>query len=168
MSEENNNNLVWFRKELVSNRFMVGGQAVPFEVLDRNRGVIGLDQSNPKHIPVIDALNAAAHEERGGIVKITHVEAEELKKNFPPSLTPKSKKDVLRAMPDLNRKRQPTAENGAAPVNSRLAELAQRPLAHQDAPKTEEKPVSEAGKPATRRISMEELQKQALTEEPKK
>ena len=57
----------FFSKELVSNQFMIGGAPVQFEILDGNEGVISLDTSSP----LFAALNLAASEHRGGIVRIT-------------------------------------------------------------------------------------------------
>lgn len=87
-----------YRKELVSNAFIVNGAAVAFEVLDGNRGVLTLDSEKTTDQPLIAALDAAAAARRGGIVKISQEQAADLKKNWPynPSRDRSRRNETLR------------------------------------------------------------------------
>lgn len=70
----------FYRKEIWSNKFYVGGHPVEFfEPLDGNRGVGFIDANDP----LVPALDQAAHDQIGGIVRINEQEYEHLKKNHP-------------------------------------------------------------------------------------
>ena len=68
----------FFKKELASLPFIVQGRAVPFQICENNRGVIALDPRTDT--PLITALNDAAANQRGGIVRIDEALYEDLKK----------------------------------------------------------------------------------------
>jgi len=70
----------FFYKEIVSNKFLVKGKPVPFEVLDGNRGVIALEE-NEQNAETIKTLNESAG--RFGIVKISEAEYTEKKTAHP-------------------------------------------------------------------------------------
>lgn len=87
-----------FAKEVLSNRYLVNGAPVPFEPLAGNRGVIALDDANPQQAPLISALNDAAAQGRGGIVKISQADYEKKKlENSATLLTPSRRKSPLDA-----------------------------------------------------------------------
>lgn len=90
---------VYFRKEIASTQFFVKGRAVDFELLDGNRGVGRFDPA--KDAELIAGMNEAAAKHRGGIVKITAQEYEDLKKNHPysPSSSNSGRNAPLRVMP---------------------------------------------------------------------
>lgn len=71
----------YYRKELLSNYFYVEGKPVAFEPLDGNRGVLKADPR--QHAKLIAALDQAASEQKGGIVRITYEEYVEKKNRFP-------------------------------------------------------------------------------------
>lgn len=147
---------VYFYKELLSNAFIVGGRAVPFEALDGNRGVIALDPGKDQML--IDALNEAANKHRGGIVKIPFDQYTEKKSLYPFSPSdPRLKKDVLRALPSLQRNR-PHNANAPAVAGEGLGSPAPALPASQP---SSSPPLAAAGpsvstappfKPATRRV----------------
>lgn len=62
----------YFFKELYSNSWFIGGKAVEFEQIDQNRGVLALDATDP----LVSGLDQAAHDQVGGIVKISQEEYE--------------------------------------------------------------------------------------------
>lgn len=72
---------IYFKKELISRRFIVAGAPVPFEALSGNSGVIALDSENDSAL--VAALTEAANNQRGGIVSISHQEYDDLKKSRP-------------------------------------------------------------------------------------
>jgi hypothetical protein len=72
---------VFFYKEIVSNKFIVDGAPVPFEILDGNRGVIKLEE-NEANAKMIAELNKSAG--RFGIVKINETEFNEKKTALDP------------------------------------------------------------------------------------
>jgi hypothetical protein len=72
-----------YRKEIVSNPFYANGAKVPFEVLEGNRGVIAIDDSSPANQKLIDVLDEASDNGRGGVIKISAHEYFDLKKKFP-------------------------------------------------------------------------------------
>lgn len=71
---------VYFKKAMVDRPFAVDKKPVRFEVLGENTGVIELDPE--KDAAIVAALEKAAHDKRGGIVKIDAARYEELKKKL--------------------------------------------------------------------------------------
>jgi hypothetical protein len=69
-----------FGKELAGNKFLVEGKAVPFEILEGNRGVIALDDTDPEQKKLIDALDKVVGTR--GIYKITESELAEKKRTL--------------------------------------------------------------------------------------
>lgn len=94
-----------WRKELVRIPWAIKGGNVPFEWLDGNRGVIAIDPAGPQVMAnlsnqdVIRALDEAAAGKRGGIVRITIEEYENLKKKFPHNPAKDAQKEMLRVQP---------------------------------------------------------------------
>lgn len=72
---------VFFKKVMVNMPFIVAGQRVGFEVLDKNTGVIRLHTH--RDTAVVVALTAAANARKGGIVLIDEAQYESLKKKLP-------------------------------------------------------------------------------------
>jgi hypothetical protein len=93
----------FFYKEIVSNKFLVKGAPVPFEVLDGNRGVIRLEE-NEENAPLIAELNKAAG--RFGVVKISEAEYAEKKTEYP--LTQSKRSSPLNEKLRVVQTRQPT------------------------------------------------------------
>lgn len=138
---------VYFYKEILSNAFVVGGKAVPFEQLSGNRGVICLDPAKDQML--IDALTDAALKHRGGVVKIPYEVYAEKKSLHPwnPS-EQKLKRDMLRALPTkpFNRRAsEPVAAANPAPAGATAT-------AAPSAPAPAPSPVPQQFKPSTRRI----------------
>jgi hypothetical protein len=156
---------VFFVKELLTNAYLVGGKAVPFIALHNNRGIIELDTETDAVLAT--ALSEAASKSKGGIVRVTAEQAEEVKKNSPPlnPSEPQKPKDVLRIMPDpkdLFRRRTTEADAAPAAVDPSLGALLSKsktPVPDAPAQATEAKNGKEAGsgkfKPATKKVTEE-------------
>ena len=72
---------LYFKKLLANMPFKVGKDAVPFELLERNIGVLAIVPEEKPEIAA--ALKDAADRRKGGIVLIDEPTYLELKKNFP-------------------------------------------------------------------------------------
>lgn len=133
--------LVHFRKELVSNPVMIGGNRVAFEVLSGNRGVIVLDEEKPEDVEVIKGLKEFAEKHKFGVVAVSAEEYENVKKNNPPAtLSPRRKEQKLRVMQrSLPKKSNPTkAVPAAKPATTApVAPGAAAPLTRAEAGKVE-------------------------------
>lgn len=75
----NPSKLVYFKKELLTNSFIIAGRPVPFVAYEGNRGLLTLEDTPPNQ-PMITALREAASKQKGGIIQITAEEAEAFKK----------------------------------------------------------------------------------------
>lgn len=105
--------LITFRKELLSNKILIGGKHVPFQPLANNRGVICLDEEKPEDAEFIAALKDFAARRKYGVIGISAEEYEGLKKNIMTSL-PRSKREKLKVMQPLL-KPKPQSPVKAAP-----------------------------------------------------
>lgn len=128
----------FFYKEIVSNSVLIKGAPVPFEVLDGNRGVIALEETE-QNAPLIAELNKMAG--RFGIVKINEAEYKEKKTLYP--LTESRRSSPLNDKLRVVQTRQPTNPfarqvGAAAAVETPPAPTAVEPL----------KPDPLAGQPA--------------------
>lgn len=130
----------YFYKEIVSNRFLVKGAPVPFEVLDGNRGVIALEE-NEQNAPIIAELNKAAG--RYGIVKISEAQYQEKKTEHP--LMQSKRSSPLDAKLRVVQTRPPTNPFARRDADAAAAEL-KPPQVVQQPPKLTPDPL--AGQPA--------------------
>ena len=163
--------MVFFNKEIVSNKFIVGGAPVPFEVLDGNIGVIALEENDANKALIAELTKACG---KFGISKLSEAEYTE-KKTLPQPILGRSQErsqrnEKLRVV----QTRTPTNPFGrqvgqAAPGGAAVeAKPATPPAAQPTAPvpaappaKAEGSPDSTSGTgmlppkftPATRRIS---------------
>lgn len=148
---------VYFLKVILTNPFFVGGQAVPFEPIAGNQGIIALDPQ--KDARLIESLTEAAKNQIGGIGLITQALYEE-KKTQPDSTTyGERRRETLRVVPPgPNPFNIPTTvqkavgrvEPAAAPVAAPAAAPVASPV-----PPTVPAPPAEPPvfRPTTRRIS---------------
>lgn len=111
---------VYFNKHLIQNRFIVGGKAAPFEQIGDSQGLLVLDDADPNHKELIDALTQAAKEQRGGILKISEEEYLKKKAELPFSQSEqelKQRKQMVGIVPPLQKPRpKPVYASPAAPV----------------------------------------------------
>lgn len=103
----------YFYKELFSNAWYIGGKPVDFEQLEGNRGVIALLENDP----LVPALDQAAHDQVGGIVKISADEYAKKKSHYPLQAR---KQDTLQIAPrqDQSPKKTGKAFQPLAPQGS--------------------------------------------------
>lgn len=97
-----------YRKELASIPFLIAGAQVPFESLDGNRGALIVDPDKSRLISsipnteLIQRLDDAAANRRGGIVRLTAEGYDQLKKAYPwdpAKEMAKRQAEMLRVMP---------------------------------------------------------------------
>lgn len=116
---------VYFAKEIVSNKFLVQGKAVDFEVLDGNLGVIRLEENEDNKTLIAELKKSSG---RFGIYPISEAEYGE-KKSQPPSAQSRRKSalsEKLRVLPT----RQPTNPFGRQVGAAAAAEQPSPPVSN--------------------------------------
>lgn len=97
-----------YYKGLVNVPYSVSGARVPFEVLDGNRGLIAIDPdgkqilSGMSNAALIEALDKAANEHRGGIERLTpegYAQKKSLYPYNPAKAEARRQKDLVRLAP---------------------------------------------------------------------
>lgn len=106
----------FFRKELVSNSFLVKGKQVPFEIVEGNRGLIALDET-PENADLISVLEGFSSKRKYGVVVISEAEYLEKKKLLKSVQPSKRKLEKLKVMQPLLKPKSPSPEKAAPVVN---------------------------------------------------
>jgi hypothetical protein len=146
----------YYFKEIANHPFIVNGAAAPFQLYPGNRGLLEL--TSPKDDMLIKALDEAAKNHRGGIIRLSEAQFLEKKSQLTSSPLPMQRqREKLRVVPRgplARSKPKDMVAAGAEPV----AKPAPIPLtrAAQKAIKPGEAPVVEGFRPATRRIKRAE------------
>lgn len=127
----------YFRKELVSNPVLVVGKRVEWEILEGNRGVKAIDDSNPANKPELDGLTDLAIKHKLGVVKIDEAEYTQKKTSLRrASLSGRPKQERLRALQPLSKKPKPI-EKVVPVVNPKFLQQAQQPAQSRPADATD-------------------------------
>jgi len=159
--------MVFFLKEIVSNKYIVGGAPVPFEVLDGNIGVIALEENDGNKSLISELTKSCG---RFGISKLSEAEYSEKKTLHPLAQSPQRSRqnEKLRVVqtrvptnPFGRQVHQAAQGENAAVANTPAAPVAPAPSAPAPAspPAKGEPADSTTGMlppkftPATRRIS---------------
>lgn len=154
---------VYFSKVILNNAFMVGGKPVPFQPVPGNEGIIELEPE--KDSQLITALNSAADNGQGGVLRITASEFEQKKTlaGLRPSAPPR--KEMLRtALTPSPFNTQNTGAPAAPPAEASspavpvvtLAPPSEPEVAPASEPAAQEAPApaaNEAQRPVARRIT---------------
>lgn len=110
---------IYFHKTIWNNKFICGGRPAPFEQLAQNEGVLAIDDSNPANKEMIEGLEKAAREHRGGVTKITEEEYQKKKQLQPydPSANASRRhSQLLKIAASAQQKRPPKPPQNANPV----------------------------------------------------
>lgn len=108
----------YFKKELISNRVRTAsGDAIPFEDIGGDCGVIAVDDDDPVGHEFYTTLSEKAAKRRGGVIKITQAQFDELKKKT--SLPASNAKQPARQSPRLHTRFHPFGnKKDAAPADA--------------------------------------------------
>jgi hypothetical protein len=105
----------YWRKEVLTSKFIIGGRAVPFEGLDGNQGVLVLDPATDGEM--IAGLSDAVARQVGGIFRSSAQEIESLKKKYPwTQRAPLGADPPLKAIPSGPPKAKPQSKPVTAAV----------------------------------------------------